>query len=179
MPPILSAPYHLYAFKKDAPVASLTLGKVLGHGGFCMVSVITNLRVENDDLPDSCLKRKRECRYVLKELHANSQKDATGFVNGIADLAIEARFLSVIKHPHIIKMRAMASTSPFSVDVPFFVVLDRLYDMLEARTLKWKKKLAFIKLTDRHGVKERALWEKRMTVALDIASALQHLHSLK
>jgi len=129
-----------------------------------------------------CLRgSKKECRYALKRLQASVSEDSQTFVNGIVDLAIEARFLSVIRHPNIIKMRAMALTDPFSVDKPFFVVLDRLYDILGPRIIKWKKQkpTGMAKVLDRKGKKEGLLWVERITVAYDLSCALQYLHESK
>jgi hypothetical protein len=76
-----------------------------------------------------CLRGKgNDCRYAFKRLQESCLENAQLYINGVVDLAVEARFLSVVRHPNIIKMRAMAATNPFSTHDPFFVVLDRLYD---------------------------------------------------
>jgi hypothetical protein len=183
----------------------LTLGRVLGRGGFCVVSEVTKIVLQkNEDsmevdgtekmddehaiynvvqdrsfMETHCIRKGKDCRYALKKLQESSKNSAQTFINGVVDLAVEARFLSVIRHPNIIKMRAMANTSPYTLD--FFVVLDRLYDILGQRIQKWKKQKPgnFRKLTDRAGKKESALWLERLTVAYDLASALQYLHDTK
>jgi hypothetical protein len=137
-------------------VVELTLGKVLGRGGFCVVNEITKIRLIKDEestddshhadnLDDEhaihniiqnrpfmeahCLRGKgNDCRYAFKRLQESCHENAHLYINGVVDLAVEARFLSVVRHPNIIKMRAMAATNPFSTHDPFFVVLDRLYD---------------------------------------------------
>lgn len=129
-----------------------------------------------------CLRGKgRDCRYALKQLQDSSWENAHTFVNGVVDLAVEASFLSVIRHPNIIKMRAMAVTNPYSPKETFFVVLDRLYDIMGTRIVKWRKQkpAGVRKLLDRKGNKERAFMAERLTVAYDLACALQYLHSLK
>jgi len=129
-----------------------------------------------------CLRgTKKDCRYALKRLQASVSEDAQTFINGVVDLAIEARFLSVVRHPNIIKMRAMAVTSPYSVEQPFFVVLDRLYDILGTRLAKWKKlqPKGMGKMLDRKGKKESLLWIERITVAYDLSCALEYLHQSK
>jgi hypothetical protein len=185
----------------------LTLGRVLGKGGFCAVSEITKIVLKKKDKADEstserlddehaiqnivqdrsfmethCLRGKdKDCRYALKVLLPSCKDNAQTYINGVVDLAVEARFLSVIRHPSIIKMRAMAVTSPYSVTDPFFVVLDRLYDILGTRINKWKKQKpsGMKKLLDRSGKKESAFWIERITVAYDLAAALQYLHDLK
>lgn len=121
----------------------------------------------------------KDTRYAIKQLQQSTLKDAQTFVNGVVDLAVEARFLSVVRHPNIIKMRAMGCGSPY--DLKFFVVLDRLYDILTPRVVKWKQRTfkGVKKLMDRGGKKEMAFWLERMTVAYDLACALKYLHDVK
>ena len=187
--------------------AELTLGKVLGRGGFCVVSEISKIVLRHQpDVSESnnterlddehtiqnivqdrsfmeahCLRgSKKDCRYAIKTLLPTCRNDEQTYINGVVDLAVEARFLAVIRHPSIIKMRAMAATSPFSTTQPFFVVLDRLYDILGTRMTKWKKQKpkGMGKLLDRSGQKEKDFWIERITVAYDLASALDYLHGL-
>jgi hypothetical protein len=76
-------------------------------------------------------------------------------------------------------MRAISSGTPFSRD--YFVVLDRLYDILSRTLVAWKKRkfVGVRKLLDRKGKKSTALWVERIAVAHDLAIALKFLHSLK
>jgi hypothetical protein len=76
-------------------------------------------------------------------------------------------------------MRAVASTSPYSRD--FFIVLDRLYDILSRTLVSWKKRkgAGLSKLFDRGGKKSTAFWVERITVAHDLAGALRYLHRIK
>jgi hypothetical protein len=105
--------------------------------------------------------------------------DASTFINAIVDLAIEARFLSVIRHGNIIKMRAMSIGTPY--DSKFFVVLDRLYDILSTRLVKWKKQkpAGLKKLLDRGGKKESSFFVERITFGYDLSCALKYLHGSK
>jgi serine/threonine protein kinase len=182
----------------------ITLGRVLGKGGFCVVSEISKITLQKESVNDDstterihdehtiqnivqdrsfmethCLRGKdKDCRYAMKILLQSCSDNEQTYINGVVDLAVEARFLSVIRHPSIIKMRAMAESSPFSTTQPFFVVLDRLYDILGTRITKWKKQKpkGVGKLMDRSGKKENAFWIERITVAYDLASALNYLH---
>merc|ERR1719223_824152 len=76
-------------------------------------------------------------RYAIKRVQDKSKKDPHHYVNAVVDLATEARFLAVIRHSNIIKMRAMEDASPYTA--VFFVVLDKLYDIMPVRLKKWKK----------------------------------------
>jgi len=189
----------------------LKLGRVLGRGGFCVVNEITKIqllsaenggaaaaaaaqhkKVDAEDeyqihnivqdrafMEKYCIRKGKDARYAIKQIQDSCKKDAHTFVNGIVDLAIEARFLSVIRHGNIIKMRAMGSGTPY--DTSFFVVLDRLYDILSTRIIKWRKQkpTGIYKLMDRGGKKELAFWVERLTCAYDLACALKYLHDLK
>jgi hypothetical protein len=126
-----------------------------------------------------CLRGKnKDCRYAIEKLQTSCRNDATGstFVNGIVDLAVEARFVSVLRHADIIKMRAMSIGTPYNDQ--FFVILDRLYDTLTTRLVKWKKQkpMGMKKLLDRGGKKELAGYIERLEFAYDLACALKYLH---
>jgi serine/threonine protein kinase len=178
----------------------LTLGTVLGRGGFCVVNEIVAIKlkdvsqsasnaekVADDDINHivqdrsfmqaNCLRGKgKDCRYAIKKLQDTSFNDASTFINGVVDLAVEARFLAVIRHPNIIKMRATCLGTPFSPE--YFVVLDRLYDIMGQRITKWKKKQpkGLGRMMDRKGKKELAFWLERVTVAYDLGCAIKYLH---
>jgi hypothetical protein len=183
-------------------VLELKLGRVLGRGGFCVVNEITNIKLMDGEekqgvqehvdeyqihnivqdrrfMEKYCIRDGKDCRYAIKRLQDSAKKDAQTFINGIVDLAIEARFLAVVRHPNIIKMRAMGAGDPF--DSTFFVVLDRLYDILTTRLATWKKKKfgGLKKMLDRNGKKETAFWVERLTVGYDLACAIKYLHDTK
>jgi serine/threonine protein kinase len=175
-------------------------GKVLGRGGFCVVTEITNIKLKDDSKKDGnnvkiddehrihdivqdrnfmaqhCIRQGKDCRYAIKQIQDSIRSTPDTFVNGLVDLAIEARFLAVVRHPNIIKMRAMSTGSPY--DPSFFVVLDRLYDILSKRLLAWKKRMGnkMSKLMDRGGKKKLAFWLERLTFAYDLGCALKYLH---
>jgi hypothetical protein len=181
----------------------LTLARVLGRGGFCAVSEVSKIVLDDGDPSTSggskiqdehqihnfvqdrsfmethCVRQGKDCRYAIKRLQDSTKNDTQTFINGIVDLAVEARFLSVIRHPNIIKMRGMSVGTSF--DFKFFVVLDRLYDIMSTRLVKWKKQApkGMKKLLDRSGKKEQAFWLERVTVAYDLTCALKYLHDLQ
>lgn len=67
----------------------LQVGRILGRGGFCQVR-LTSLFKSNTE-------------YALKYLQP-SNKSKSSFARGAADLAIEARFLSLLQHENIIEL---------------------------------------------------------------------------
>jgi hypothetical protein len=207
-------------------MSEITIDKILGRGGFCVVQEITKIELSqdgaaaiaasshhddttyNDDGDDDhdehehefanliqnrtfmskqYRRRGKDYRYALKIVQDSIKKDPQTYINGIVDLAIEARFLSVIRHSNIIKMRAMAMTTSSAAagksgyfDPHFFVILDKLYDILSSRFIKWKRRLPtkMSRLLDRGGKKEMAFWLERLTVGYDLSCALKYLHDL-
>ncbi len=185
-------------------VVELNIGKVLGRGGFCVVSEVTKITLKDegreqgttngrksDDehfihnivqdrgfMAQHCIRQGKDCRYAIKKVQESSRNDPQVFINAVVDLAIESRFLAVVRHPNIIKMRAMEISNPYHGG--FFLVLDRLFDIMPQRLAKWKKRQGggFSKLFDRKGKKALAFWVERLTVAYDIACALSYLHGM-
>lgn len=196
-------------------MSELTIGRILGKGGFCEVNEILkvtlsdtekngaangsnghavpqrgltrlnstkwgNLVQDRNFIAETCIRKGKDVRYAIKRLSDETAESPERFVAGVIDLAIESRFLSVIKHPNIIKMRAMAVGDPHKPG--FFVVLDRLYDTLSSKIDKWKKEKSKVtgvsKLRDMKGNKKKELWLERVLVAYDLSSALKYLHSL-
>lgn len=115
-------------------------------------------------------------RYAVKRLTSNlfQAGDPHHFVSGVIDLAMEVKYLSVIRHPHIIKMRAMADCNPCSKG--FFILLDRLNETLTSRVTVWKKEKPSV-----FGKKEEKEqhFVDRLVVGYDICSALSYLHEQK
>ena len=127
-----------------------------------------------------CLRKGKHARYAIKTLSDECLDDPERFVGGIIDLATECRFLSVLRHTNIIKMRAFAAGNIY--ESGFFVVLDRLYDTLTLRITKWKnadKKYSGVggKLLDMKGKKKKKIWIERVLCVYDLSTALEYLHS--
>lgn len=120
-------------------------------------------------------------RYAIKKLHSSYDTNPKQHFNGIIDLAVEARFLAFIDHPSIVKMRAMSFTDPYKSG--FFIVMDRLYDTLTVRIKIWasehKQNKSCIKKIRGGNEANKTLWNTRIMVMYDIASALKYLHSLR
>jgi len=179
----------------------LQIGAILGKGGFCTVSEVSDISLasSNSALPpphaaddklsahilqdrtfmaQNYLRNGQETRYAIKTLSESLMKDPERFVAGVIDLVIETKFLSIIRHPNIIKMRAISDVSPYSRG--YFLVLDRLYDTLSVRINAWKAKKSFTagigKVRDLRGSKKKELWIDRLMVSYDICMALKYLH---
>jgi serine/threonine protein kinase len=189
-------------------LSEMKLGKVLGKGGFGTVyevraftaedggsfaprSTRSHRRLQMDDevgvgeeesrqfIAEHCLRNGGDARYAVKQLSPEVVSDSNMCLQGIHDMVVEARFLSNIVHPNIIKMRALASTSPY--DAAFFIIMDRLYDTLEKRLLSWEARNCRLKglagrVMDRKGAKVGALYEERIVAAFDLSAAVSHLH---
>ena len=122
----------------------------------------------------------RENLYVMKTLRTDLPEEE--YVKGIVDLAIEAEFLSVLSHPNIISMRAMANSDPH--ETKFFVILDRLITTLDRKFNQWRQEVG-----ENSGYwlgpfgyccsKEQFLhktWLERLAASRDIANAIYFLH---
>mmetsp|Transcript_14376 Transcript_14376/g.26940 ORF Transcript_14376/g.26940 Transcript_14376/m.26940 type:complete len:489 (+) Transcript_14376:270-1736(+) len=185
----------------------IELGAELGEGGFFKVFEVQKIALQNDGedetetevpvedefdddfgviqnrryLQRHCLRKgrkgKQDCRYALKSMKAGALRDPGLFVNTLVDMAIEAKFLTAVKHPNIIKMRAV-SENFISCGADSFILLDRLYQTLTDKIAFWKDKdeNGFVKLFDFRGKKQKAFLSERLAVSFDIASALEYLH---
>jgi hypothetical protein len=117
--------------------------------------------------------RDKQARYAVKKVTSSLYEKyyPQHFVSGVIDLGMEVKFLSVLSHPHIIKMRALATLDSCHKD--FFIVLDRLYGTLDSRITEWKKqsKKVFTKKEDKMNTHL-----DKLTILYDICSALLFLH---
>ena len=86
--------------------------------------------------------------------------------------------LSSISHVLPVKIRGMSADPLISRD--FFIVLDRLHDILDKRMLKWKEieksNKGYLLGIGKKARVLKALLISRMIVAYDLASALHYLH---
>ena len=105
-------------------------------------------------------------------------------MSAVTDIALEVKYLSVLDHPNIIKIRGMASSDPCAKD--FLFLLDRLFETLNDRIMAWRNFLhklsggfeRFFHL--KRGQKEREKHQHladRLCVAEEICCALEYLHS--
>jgi serine/threonine protein kinase len=136
-------------------------------------------------LAEHCLRKTGDSRYAIKAVTGDLKiRDETLYTQGMADIAIEARFLSNMQHPNIVKLRSVGKMNPFSSE--YFIVLDRLYDTLRTRMKKWSARRArsegMIGLLSYPfslcSTKRITLYEERVVAAFDLAAALAYIHKL-
>lgn len=119
--------------------------------------------------------RDGSARYAIKQL----KKSLTGkqLQDGAIDLSIEAKFLSVLSHPNIIKLCGTGGTRGHP---SAFIILDRLYDTLRTKIDYWKAQISKydggICGIGKQSNKLQLLWEERLLAAYDVANAMNHLH---
>lgn len=127
-------------------------------------------------MAEHCL-RDGDARYAIKRLKPDlSDKDK---LYGVKDLAIEAKFLAVVSHPNIIKMRGTASTDSLRYD--FFIILDRLYETLDERIDVWaEQEKQFVGCcAGMWGANKEELTSlrlERITALYDLSKAMAYLH---
>ena len=112
-------------------------------------------------------------------MHPENFHNPSAFLNSVVDLVIEFKFLSSVRHPNIIKMRAASAGDLFHPHA--FLVLDKIYCTLSDKIKKWNEKEHSVlhKLFDYHKRREKNFLAKRLLVAYDIASALAYLHDIR
>lgn len=178
----------------------ISFGKVLGKGGFCTVSTLDDvtplISATQDTMESSKMRflsdendfysvtqdrrficnnfiRNGRHRYALKKLSPElfDESDPQLFASGVIDLALEVKFLSMLRHPNIIKLRAIADMNSCAKN--FFVVLDRLDMTLNEQINVWKKEKP-----SRFFAKQKRedFLALRLNVAYGISSALSYIH---
>ncbi len=120
--------------------------------------------------------RNGKYRYALKKLSPVVEKcfDPQLFVCGVIDLAMEVKFLSILRHPNIIKLRAVADMDSCAKN--FFIMLDSLDLTLGDQIDVWRKQKP-----GGFGCQARKKREEdfsdRLCIGYDICSALSYIHA--
>jgi len=131
------------------------VGRFCGHGSTARVSQVNGLQITDSHLqgqaenvcPRSfmvrhCHRESGDARYVIKSIRQEVVAEGNYLLQqAIIDLNLETRFLAHLTahpHPKVIKLRAVASGDRFSPS--YFILLDRLYDTLETRLVRWSHK---------------------------------------
>ena len=144
------------------PFSAVHLVRRLGNGGYCDVYEAA-IRIE----------KQPPQKFALKRLRT---KDRGNFVSAVVDLASEAAILSHLDHPNIIQVRGIAA-GPIEKSVAsndgFFVVLEVLEKTLTDQITLW----GCFEM-DLKGTREkRQALKERLMVALQLARAIEYLHS--
>jgi len=196
---MLQCPYILY-LKSQAnikifrhAVLELTLGRLVGKGGFSVVFEVAKIDVDEvyDISKKSAIERREEARqavdetgrprFAVKMLRDDLIEEEHS--KGVIDLAVEARFLRRLAHANIVSMRATAISDP--LESRFFVILEMLDGTLEEKLHSWRREInktlsvwcgPFGYCCANKAVLSKT-WVERMIVARSVASALKYLHS--
>ena len=130
----------------------------------------------------------KKARYVVKYISPDIvHHDFSKFVQAATDMAMETHFLSILDHPHILKMRGVGMGDFFCPT--YFLLLDRLYDTLDERIISWEESMKkcdannfFNRLFSSSHRKEKnkhQILHEQLTVARNLADAIHYLHDLK
>jgi serine/threonine protein kinase len=173
-------------------------GQRLGEGGFSYVDEVLSFlpKEERQDRRFSASQEemrqrfakdttKGTPRYAIKTIQPAMMNDETDFKMAAGGLANEAELLSQFNHPNIIKLRgfppdgvrAFVRTERYD---GYFLILDRLEETLADRVESWKREIKRLKnpvFVLKSSKRRQELLLERLSVALDIASALEYLHS--
>ena len=139
-------------------------------------------------IADRCIRKGSGARYCVKKLKV--ELDVVDRARGAVDLAIEIRYLSVLWHPNIVKMRGISQT-PTEVSQDTFLLMDRLYGTLESKFEEWEQLEALNKASSDGGCcgcggnsqpmdpAGLDFLKSRLLVAYDLTQAFEYLHGAK
>ena len=171
------------------------LGKVLGRGTFGVVHEVLGVStlddstrrrfgkktsqkvndnvtiIDQNTLSDLCFRGKGVSRFAMKYLSDEVMGDHNICYRAILDMNHDRKFLTVLDHPCILKIRAISQCGPF--DQNDFILMDRLNETLDKKIASWKRKSIRIRL----GGKKKKKYDDRLAVAYDLISAVSYLHS--
>jgi len=173
--------------------SEIFMGDLVGHGGFSLVYSVAKIDLDpvydtsekqskrRQDLSRRCIDEElKNNRYVIKMLRDDLPEDE--YTKGVLDLAVEARFLKRLTHPHIVEMVATANSDP--LESRFFVVLEMLNLTMEDKISEWRTELSRSTTIwcgplgyccANKDVLNKS-WLERLIVAKSIASAIGYLH---
>ena len=135
------------------------------------------LLVTRGFMNDHCIRRGLT-RYAVKTLKPSLK--GRELAEASLDLAMEAKFLAVLNHPNIVKIRGSCGVLGHP---NFQIILDRLYFTLEEQCKIWSvsiknsKKVLGIYRSNKENYYN--LWTERLVTAFDISRALNYLHKHK
>lgn len=145
----------------------------------CLAIVEDEKRISKTELAENPLRPDGEARYVMKSLKPSVLENPKLLLEGVADMASEARLLSDLRHPTICQLRAVSRSSPSSQD--FFLILDRLHETLDNRIHYWskytKKPSGGNSIFSRSHKRILKKHVEKLVVASQLAQAFAYLHS--
>lgn len=129
------------------------------------------------ELKETAIDEAGRCRYVLKHLRPELLSSRIKFHHAAADLVLEAKYLSKIDHPNIVKLRGWAEgTSCFNDGTHdgYFIILDRLDETLSQRIARWQAEASSARDSKQSEVV--GVTREKLSYAHQIADALDYLH---
>jgi serine/threonine protein kinase len=150
--------------------------------------------------------RNGKANYSLKHLTNTLLRHPKDFYLAAAALLIEAKYLSKLNHPNIVKLKGLAMGSSKHGDATpgsrrylsaiedgegqdgfesgqcdsYFIISERLTDTLDRRIRQWKKDQAthkqLFKQTSEQKIQTWRLMMRKTSYALQIANALHYMH---
>ena len=165
--------YDMPRFERE----DIDIGEMIAYGGFSNVHTIKGFRCEHE------LESDRE--YIIKNLNPKLAFNPKKLVVGAKDLVMEAHFLSSLDHRNIIELKGwsaagIAGFSETGRADGFFLVFDRLKETLSKRIATWRDRAKETKkgtiMKSRTSLRMQ-LFAERIQVAIDIADAVQYMHS--
>ena len=174
------------------------VGLLLGSGGFNNVYELEGITLkgrkcpETEQLRQELVSKNKPNKLAIKFLSDASLRNSNNACDGSADLLMEAKYLTSIAalhpHPGIIRLHAVsrglgtgnAKNFGQAERAGLFLVLDRLYDTLDKRMKVWRELRRRKFESKEAGTRQyfKVMFLQRLLVAVDVVSALKHLHSL-
>jgi len=190
-----STPSSMALFDIDEVVR----GKRLGSGGFSHVYEIDaflpkeerNDRLMSEDetrqlFASNATNGAGVPRFAIKNIQPAMMNDENDFQMAAGGLVNEADILSKVDHKNIIKLRGFPADGAKAYvrterHDGYFLILDRLDETLTDRIESWKRETKRLKnpifALKQPSRRKHELLLEQLSIALDIASALEYLHS--
>ncbi len=118
-------------------------------------------------------------RYVVKQLSPELKfSDKINFLKGTVDLAMEARFLTLLDHENIVGITGVSSRGAFSDG--YFIVLEKLNETLGKRVKVWmdmdRQCKGITGVFTGSKTKARRLQSERISAACNLVAGMEFLH---
>lgn len=166
----------------------IIVGELLGEGTFSCVYEVTGFDLRNNDdtgcdtdehdsnqQQQSLLRQQLASNsptlYALKHLKDTLLQNSHEFEQAATDLVMEAKYLSALDHPNILKLHGepLNGTAAINNGVDgYFLLCDRLSETLAGRIQRWRD-------GDLEAAESNTI-DRKLSYALQIAQALNYLH---